>query len=397
MAIKKLTRGYQIDFRDGDGKRHRQSFRTQREAQAALRDIQTAKERGAYVPPQKIPTLRRIGAQWLAGKAGHRTSSVVFWQTHLEGHLYPAFGDKRIDRINVAAVEKFRDQKLAEGLAPATVNKLLTTLTAVYNFAMRRGCCVLNPAKDAERAREGAAELSAGTTRRRASEPVDKAEVLDPSELKRLLESCEPGLYRTLFMTVALTGMRSGEALALQWENVDLEAGKVAVQRSLSWARRKGEDVRPRFYPPKTKAGKRTIPIPDQLRKVLRVWKLQCPPGSEDLVFPAVSGRAAHRGDILRKGLHPALERAGLRRVDMHSLRHSFASSLIAAGAPVTEVQHLLGHSSPTVTLQVYSHWFKQIETDSVAIHANTVCGSDWTLSGHNAPAIVSGGARNES
>jgi len=50
----------------------------------------------------------------------------------------------------------------------------------------------------------------------------------------------------------------------------------------------------------------------------------------------------------------------------MHSLRHSFASALIMAGAPVTEVQSLLGHSSPAVTLKVYSHWFKNVEADSV-------------------------------
>jgi len=73
-----------------------------------------------------------------------------------------------------------------------------------------------------------------------------------------------------------------------------------------------------------------------------------------------------HRSTAVRYGLWPALSRAGLRRVNMHSLRHSFSSALIMAGAPVTEVQSLLGHSSPAVTLKVYSHWFKNVETDSV-------------------------------
>src|SRR5208282_1366027 len=74
------------------------------------------------------------------------------------------------------------------------------------------------------------------------------------------------------------------------------------------------------------------------------------------------------------------LSRAKLRRVSMHSLRHSFASSLIAAGAPVTEVQMLLGHSNPEITLRVYSHWFKSVKTDSVARLAKTISGSTWTL-----------------
>ena len=70
----------------------------------------------------------------------------------------------------------------------------------------------------------------------------------------------------------------------------------------------------------------------------------------------------------------------------MHSLRHSFASALIMAGAPVTEVQSLLGHSSPAVTLKVYSHWFKNVETDSVDRLAKSLTTGPknlWTLFGH--------------
>jgi hypothetical protein len=66
----------------------------------------------------------------------------------------------------------------------------------------------------------------------------------------------------------------------------------------------------------------------------------------------------------------------GLRRVDMHSLRHSFASALIMAGAPVTEVQHLLGHSSPQTTLKVYSHWFANTQSDSVDRLSRTLAGN---------------------
>jgi hypothetical protein len=73
-------------------------------------------------------------------------------------------------------------------------------------------------------------------------------------------------------------------------------------------------------------------------------------------------GTPIHRSTALRYGLWPALSRAGLRRVNMYFLRHSFSSALIMAGEPVTEVQSLLGHSSPGV----YSYWFKKVETDSV-------------------------------
>lgn len=79
----------------------------------------------------------------------------------------------------------------------------------------------------------------------------------------------------------------------------------------------------------------------------------RCPISEQELVFPAVNGQPMRRSVALRRGLWPALRRAGLRKVNMHSSRHSFASALIANGSPVTEVQSILDHSSPVMTLNV--------------------------------------------
>ena len=86
--------------------------------------------------------------------------------------------------------------------------------------------------------------------------------------------------------------------------------------------------------------------------------------------------RPAHRSTVLKRGLYPALSRAKLRRVDMHSLRHSFASILIAAGTPITEVQALLGHSSAQTTLKVYSHWFRSFKTSSIDALSKVLLGT---------------------
>jgi integrase len=87
--------------------------------------------------------------------------------------------------------------------------------------------------------------------------------------------------------------------------------------------------MRPRYYPPKTRAGIRRIPIALELGLALKTWKLLCPPTTDELVFPAPTGLAIRRSNALRYGLWPALRRAGPRRVNMHSMRHSFASALI--------------------------------------------------------------------
>ena len=137
---------------------------------------------------------------------------------------------------------------------------------------------------------------------------------------------------------------RSAQLLALRWsdaefEGIDAETGKepsrgrIFIRRSLSWARVKKDDgpVRPRFFPPKTKAGVRTLPIPTELAGALRRWKLRCPQSEHDLVFPTPDGEPMHRSTALRYGLWSALSRAGIGRVNMHSLQHSFASALIMA------------------------------------------------------------------
>jgi integrase len=105
------------------------------------------------------------------------------------------------------------------------------------------------------------------------------------------------------------------------------------------------------------------ISLPEPLIADLRRWKLQCPPSSDGLVFPDLEGKPLKREKMLRLHFRPALSRARIRRVTFHSLRHSCASAMLAAGAPITEVQHRLGHASPAITLHVYSHFLKQTES----------------------------------
>ena len=205
-----------------------------------------------------------------------------------------------------------------------------------------------------------------------------------------MLNATSAGLYRALFTTAALTGARSGELFALRWGDVEMPKNGPAfiyIRRTVTWARVSGEEIRPRYFPPKTKAGVRKIPIADELATALKVWKLQCPPTAEGLVFPAADGRPIRRSNALRCGLWSALRRAGLRRVNMHSLRHSFASALIAGGARVTEVQHLLGHASPAITLKIYSHWFSSVDSGAVGLLSKAILGNDdaakkWAESG---------------
>ena len=283
----------------------------------------------------------------------------------LDKHLLPRFGSERLDRIGVAAIEKLRDDLRAEDYSHLTINTILNVVSSVFEAAIRRNECAINPVGRVERARKAARELAAPGEDEAVVDPHD---VLDPSEIALLLDEAEPG-YRTLFATAFVTGMRSGELLGLPWGDVQFDEngrGRIFVRRSLSRARvGRNEPVRVRFYPPKTKAGVREVTISPDLVRALKVWRLACPKGELNLVFPHVDGGPNDRDRILRYGLRPALRRAKLREVNFHSLRHSCASAMIAAGSVITEVQHRLGHATPAVTLRVYSHFLKGVESNT--------------------------------
>ena len=131
--------------------------------------------------------------------------------------------------------------------------------------------------------------------------------------------------------------------------------------------------MRPRFFPPETKASIWTLPVPAERAEGLRRWKLQCRKSEHDPVFPIPDGQPMHRSTALRHGLWPALRRAGLRRVHMHSLRHSFASALVMAGISGDR------GSGAAWTLQSggdpegLPHRFRNVETDSVDRLARTL------------------------
>ncbi len=363
-CIKKTQYGYRADWRDKDGNRYRKTFELKKDAEDFLATVKVDIKDGRFISAKNSPLFREVAEQWFANKRNLRPSTLAAWRTQLDKYLLPVFGDLRLSAIDVTRIEATRNRWLDEatrrckkGLSAATVNKLLVTLSAIFEFARKRGKCVGNPAKDAERVKRSNGEIQADApAQRRDAHEVSPDEVLNPEEMGHLIEHADAGFYRTLFMLAACTGARHDELLALQWCDLDLEAGTMHVRRSLSWARLPGEELRPRFFQPKTKAGTRKIPLAPDLCHALKVWKLQCPPSNDGLVFPTPEGTPMHRGTVLRDGLYPALRRAGLHKADMHSLRHSFASGLIAQGTPVTEVQGYLGHSDPTITLKVYSH-----------------------------------------
>ena len=219
-----------------------------------------------------------------------------------------------------------------------------------------------NPAREAERLKLA--------TEDEDSIEVTPDKVYNRAELKTLIDATEPGSKdRLLFMLPALLGLRIGEVLALTWPAIDLKAGKVGIVLNLADA---GKGNEPLFQSPKTKSSRRTLDLPQELIRELKVWKLKCPTSERDLVFATEEGRPLQRKSASRI-LDRAIEKAKLeKRLTPHGLRHTFASLLLADGIPAPEVAAYLGHKDCSVTLKIYAHFVRE-ETRSMHNLASSI------------------------
>jgi integrase len=351
------------------GPHKRINFPTRKEAERHRSETQVKVSHNEYIPPAAIPLFATAAAQWLAEKQDRHPATQLECRNVLR-HLSP-LNQRRLDQINVVVIEKLRDELLAAGvLQPGSIARIMGSLAAIFKVAQRKGYVTSNPAALAMRPRNPVREVEDGEkAESQNAAPLRPDEVLSSMEISKLLEAAEPGLWRTYIATAAACGLRSEEINALQWGDVELDAGKLYVRRSLSWTRNEGQTdiIKPRFWPTKTRSGNRTLPLAPELISLLRIWKLACPPSKDDLVFTE-SGLPLRRSRILAGGVYPACRRAGLRRASVKTLRHSYASALLARGCPLTQVAHLMGHSSPMITLKTYSHWLP--DTDGGQAHA---------------------------
>lgn len=303
-------------------------------------------------PSRPVPTLAEHAERWLANVALRcQTSSVEQYRRRLRTRVLPTLGALPLtaisrERIKGLVAEQYRLGNLkSEGraIAPRTVRAFMATLVALLNSAVDDGLIPSNPA------------VRWGRVVRSEQTEVEQIEVFTPEELTRLLEVVErdyPDVY-PFILCLARTGLRLGEAMALQWADVDLAQRVLLVRRSL----RRGQ-VR---VPKNGKA--RRVDMSRQLCDVLRGWKTlrdaeAAVEGREAApwVFPGLMGGVA-AGDTFRRLWARILGRAELRYRKPHTLRHSFASFLIQAGEPITYAQEQLGHHSAAFTLAVYGHF----------------------------------------
>lgn len=258
-----------------------------------------------------------------------RPGTLGSYRGSMQNHVLPALGHVTLAELTRERIHGFINAQLAAGVSPKTVRNSVGVIRSALGGLVSNGVLPSNPASI-----------------RRGWLPVEPRHprTLTKTQLRRFLRASTGDRYEALILFLALSGVRLGEALALRWCEVDLEAGTAIIRRPVSLHRREMPTIR---------FGFRTI----------------------DLAGPVVAALTRHRAESLDAGpvfrgdrrdgcasarhVHEACrrvaKRAGLPIVNPLVLRHTWATTLLEAGVPVSYVSRSLGHSSPTVTAARYA------------------------------------------
>jgi integrase len=390
---RKRGRTFALRFR-AYGRRHYLTLGTVEEgwsrqrAEEELQNVLADVRRGIWRRPEPAsvatvadrgePTFHEFASEWLDSRRPEwKPKTVKDYEWALSYHLLPFFAAHRLSQITIEEVDRYKSAKARERrIAPAQINKTLKRLAQILEVAEEYGHLERNPARG---------------RRRRLKERKPQRSWVEPEQLLALISAADPW-HRPVLATLAGTGLRVGEAVALNWRDVNLATGTITVGDS------------------KTDAGSgRAVDLPLALREELSVHKAHSPrtrPDDPVFVSRPRHGRSARQtADNVGRRLKGAIGRANAQldelgiesiseRVSPHSLRRTYASLRAALGDDPVYIAEQLGHADFGFTFSVYQKAAKRRERLSGSYLEAFDRALEWALMGTKA---VSAPARVES
>lgn len=343
---------WEVDYLDLFGKRKvKGGFKTKVEAESAMVDILSKVQTGTAPGDCKM-TFKEASEIFMRLHASKKCkyNTEHGYKGYLKNHLLPYFGKLKLCEITPLAVNEFVAQELETGRRNSTVNKYTKLMSQIYSFMIDMDIVVKNPLARIKSLKE---------------ERSEEIRSLSTEETKILISKTKeiyPDFYPLLF-TALFTGMRQGELMGLTWDSINWITRKITVDKNFTHGR-----------VGTTKTGKvRKVDMSLELVKVLKEWRLACPKGEHNLVFPNGDGGYQDANNMIKRRFKPALNRAGIDSLRFHDLRHTYASLLLANGAPMKYVQHQLGHSSIKMTMDLYTHLLSEVNEQCVNLLDNIV------------------------
>ncbi len=345
-SAKKLYEArFQVRLDDGTLKRYSFYGKTSKEALDKMREGQKRARQDRPVVDAKL-----LLGDWLAEWSTNALELSERKQTtkdlyrnlmkHISGH---PIAKKEVSKILPSHLDKFFNDLRAKELSPSTSRNLYAILSAVFKDAIRERKLSESPLTEVARPKRTKTE----------------ARYLTALEVRSILDNAGTLRYRTALQLIAVTGLRRGEALALRWEDIDLDSRLLHVRATLART-----NLGLNITPPKTESAFRQIALTDSLVEVLKFHRIaqdqeKALGGNKYIdkgfVFATETGEPVDPRNLFR-ALVIASKRSGITGIGLHTLRHSAATTMLEAGVPIHVVSKVLGHSGINITVDIYGH-----------------------------------------
>ena len=339
-------------------------FKTKKEAAQALRSAVTAHERGRSVR-RNAQTVSTFLVEWHASvRAQLRPSTWVNYRDYLNGYVLPIIGDSRLQDVTPMRLNLLYSHLLDHGrvkskggLAPKTVQNVHRMLHRAFADAAKWDLLPRNPAEDAQPPR---------VSRKRPA-------IWTPDQLGAFVRHVESDRFFALWLLVTTTGLRRGELAGVRRRDVDLVRARISptVPRVVVAGRVEESEN-------KTSAGVRSLALDpttvQALAGYIDTWEVERQLLGQDpvLLFVWPDGRPLHP-DTITALFHKHCQAAGLPRIRLHDVRHSYASAALLAGVPPKVISERLGHATAAFTLQTYAHVIPGMDEDAASTVADLI------------------------
>jgi integrase len=330
-------------------------FPTKAHAHAALHRVLACERAGIHIDDRQ--TVAEYLEAWLEVKQHSlKPTTMVRYHDYVHKDLSPALGPIRLEELTHHHVAAFVSTQLAAGRGRVTIHRCVATLSSALTDAVRHHRLIHNPARYANILRPRAAEQACWTPEQAVTFLRHCAKTHDP--------------LAELYELIICTGMRKGEALALHWADVDLDANILFVRYTLSNI----NNTTPVFTSPKTKSSHTWIGLSPRAMRALRrqaerqdvIRRIAGPAfQDQDLVFTRPRGQPLRPEYVLRH-LHELISEADLPRIRVHDLRHFAATTMLSSQVPLAMASKTMRHSTLSTTTEVYGHLLRHVAQQAV-------------------------------
>ena len=313
------------------------TLRRRRDAMAYAATVEAGRLRGLVLDPREARlTVETVATRWLASNPAKRPTTWVADDLALRQYVLPSLGNRQVGSVTPGDVQSLVNEWSAR-IAPRTVRRHYGVLRAVFAFAVENDWIGRSPCRGIK--------LPAVTTTRRFS--------LSPDHVAAIAEAM-PEVHRPILWVGALLGLRWSEVAGLRVGRIDWAAGKLSVEEAVT----RGPGGRLVHGPPKSRAGRRRLIVPEALMTILAAHlraRGLTPADSDELLFAEAQGGPLSYSHWRQRVWLPACRAAGCEGAGFHDLRRANATGMVAEGVDVKVAQRRLGHADVRMTLDIYA------------------------------------------